>query len=48
MRIPWLCSYGPLMKAGSPLMKNILLLLAKNVLVPIGLTAVASATDAVI
>ena len=38
----------PLMTAGSPLMKNVLTALAKSVLVPLGLTAAASATDAAI
>ena len=37
---------GPLLKAGLPLMKNILKPLAKNVLISLGLTAAASATDA--
>ena len=35
---------APSMKVGLPLMKNILTLLAKRVLVPLGLTAAASAT----
>ena len=39
---------GPLLKAGLPLMKNILKLLAKCVLIPLGLTAVASTTNAAI
>ena len=38
---------GPLLKTGLPLMENVLKLLAKSVLIPLGLTA-ASATDAVI
>ena len=38
----------PLMPANLPLMKNILTPLRKSVLVPSGLTAVASGTDAVI
>ena len=38
---------GPLLKAGLPLMKNVLKPLAKRVLIPLGLTA-ASATDAAI
>ena len=38
--------FGQLMKVGLPLMKNLLTLLAKSVLIPLGLTAVASATDA--
>ena len=36
----------PLMKLGLPLMKNVLMLLAKSVLVLLGLTAAASATGA--
>ena len=39
---------GPLLKPGLPLMKNILKPLAKSVLIPLGLTAVALATDAAI
>ena len=35
----------PLMSAGLPLMKNVLRPLAKSVLIPLGVTAVASATD---
>ena len=37
---------GPLLKAGLPLMKNVIQPLAKSVLIPLGLTAVASAVDA--
>ena len=37
---------GPLLKTGSPLMKSIIKPLAKRVLVPLGLTAAASAVDA--
>ena len=37
---------GPLMKLGLPLMKNVLMLLAKSVLVLLGLTAAASAAGA--
>ena len=37
---------GPLLKTGLPLMKNILKQLAKSVLIPLGLTVAASATDA--
>ena len=37
---------GPLLKPGLPLMKNVLKALAKNVLIPLGSTAAASATDA--
>ena len=39
---------GPLLKTGLPLMKNVLKPLAKSVLIPLGLTATASATDEVI
>ena len=39
---------GPLLKTVLPLMKNLLKLLAKNVLIPLGLTPAASATDAAI
>ena len=39
---------GPLLKAGLPLMKNVLKPLAKTVSLPLGLTSVASATDAAI
>ena len=38
----------PLLKTGLPLIENILKPLAKSVLIPLKLTAVASATDAVI
>ena len=37
---------GPLLKTGLPLIKNVIKPLAKNVLIPLGLTAAASATDA--
>ena len=37
---------GPLLKAGSPLIKNVIKPLAKNILIPLGLTAAASAADA--
>ena len=37
---------GPLLKAGLPLPKNVIKLLAKSVLIPLGLTAAASAADA--
>ena len=37
---------GPLLKTGLPLIKNIIRPLAKNVLIPLGLTASASAVDA--
>ena len=39
---------GPLLKAGLPLMKNVVKPLAKSVLISLGLTAAASAGDAVI
>ena len=35
----------PLLKSGFPLMKNVLKLLAKSILIPLGLTAAASAAD---
>ena len=37
---------GPLLKTGLPLMKNVIKSLAKNVLIPSGLTAAVSAADA--
>ena len=37
---------GPLLKTGLPLMKSVIKPLAKRVLIPLGLTAAASATDA--
>ena len=37
---------GPLLKTELPLMKNVVKPLAKNILLPLGLTAAASATDA--
>ena len=37
---------GPLLKTGLPLMKNVIKPLAKNVLIPLGFTAAASAADA--
>ena len=37
---------GRLLKTGLPLMKNVIKPLAKSVLIPLGLTAAASATDA--
>ena len=39
---------GPLLKTGLYLMEKVLKPLAKNVFIPLGLTAVASATDAAI
>ena len=38
----------PLLKTGFPLKGNVLKPLAKNVLIPLGLTTAASATDAII
>ena len=37
---------GPLLKTGLPLIKNVITPLAKSVLIPLGLTAAASAADA--
>ena len=37
---------GPLLKTGLLLTKNVIQLLAKSVLIPLGLTAAASAADA--
>ena len=37
---------GPLLRTGLPLMKNVTQPLAKSVLIPLGLTAAASAADA--
>ena len=37
---------GPLLKTGLPLIKNVITSLAKTVLIPLGLTAAASTTDA--
>ena len=39
---------GPLLKAGLPLIGNVLKPLAKSVLIPLGLTAPALTTDAAI
>ena len=39
---------GPLLKTGLPLMKNVLKPLTKSVLIPLGLTAAALATEAAI
>ena len=39
-------SLGPLLKTGLPLMKSVIKPLAKSVLIPLGLTAGASAADA--
>ena len=38
---------GPLLKTGIPLIKNVITPLAKRVLIPLGLTAAASAAEAV-
>ena len=37
---------GPLLKSGLPLMKSLITPLAKSVLIPLGLTAAASAAEA--
>ena len=37
---------SPLLKTGLPLIQNVIKLLAKSVLIPLGLTATASAADA--
>ena len=37
---------GPLLKTGLPLLKSVIKTLAKSVLIPLGLTAAASAADA--
>ena len=37
---------GPLLKTGLPLIKSVIKPLAKNVLIPLGLTAAAAAVDA--
>ena len=39
-------SLGPLLKTGLPLMKSVIKPLAKSVLIPLGLTAAASAAEA--
>ena len=36
---------GPLLKTGLPLIKNVIKPLAESVLIPLGLTAAASAAD---
>ena len=38
--------FGPLLKTGLPLIKNVIKPLPKSVLIPLGLTAAASAADA--
>ena len=38
--------FGPLIKTGLPLIKNVIKPLVKSVLIPLELTAVASAEDA--
>ena len=38
--------FGPLLKTGLPLIKNVIKPLAKSVLIPLGLTAAASSPDA--
>ena len=37
---------GPLLKTGLPLIQNVIKPLARSILIPLGLTAAASATDA--
>ena len=37
--------FGPLLKTGEKMMKNVIQPLAKSVLTPLGLTATASAAD---
>ena len=37
---------GPLLKTGLPLIKSVITRSAKSILIPLGLTAVASAADA--
>ena len=37
--------FGPLLKTGLPLMKNVIQPLVKSVLIPLGLTVAASAAD---
>ena len=37
---------GPLLKTGLPLIKDVIKPLAKSILIPLGLTAAASAADA--
>ena len=37
---------GPLLKTGLPLIKNVIKTIVKSVLIPLGLTAAASAADA--
>ena len=39
-------TFGPILKKGLPLLKNVIKPLAKSVLIPLGLTAAASAEDA--
>ena len=39
---------GPFLKKGLPLIKNVIKRLAKSVLIPLGLTAAASAADVAI
>ena len=37
--------FGTLLKTGLPIIKNVIKILAKSVLIPLGLTAAASAAD---
>ena len=48
IQLGWFLSrlIGPLLKTGLPLIKNVIKPLAKSVLIPLGLTAAASAADA--
>ena len=39
--------FRPLLKTGLPLIKSVIKLLAKSVLIPLGLTAAASAADGI-
>ena len=48
IQLGWFLSrlIGPLLKTGLPLIKNVIKPLAKSVLIPLGITAAASAADA--
>ena len=47
IQLGWFLSrlIGPLLKTGLPFIKNVIKPLAKSVLIPLGLTAAASAAD---
>ena len=45
-KLNYLRLLGPLLKTGLPLISNMIKPLAKSVLIPLGLTAAASAADA--